>query len=154
MRTQGGFLISRIKQLGGRVFERILEREGVVEFTGPQGRILCVLWQEDMLPAAEVARRTSLANATLTSLLDRMEAAGLLERVPDRQDRRRVRVHLTEKARQLRERYDAVSERMNDIYYRDFSEQEVLAFEGYLTRVLDNLKEEENHEQNQPRRHQ
>lgn len=145
MRTQGGFLISQIKQLGGRIFERILEAEGVVEFTGPQGRILYVLWQEDMLPAAEVARRTSLANATLTSMLDRMEAAGLLERVPDRQDRRRVRVRLTDKARRLRERYDGVSERMNDVYYRGFSEQEVRIFETYLARVLNNLKEEENH---------
>ena len=154
MQTQGGFLISQIKQLGGRIFERILEEEGVVEFTGPQGRILYVLWQEDMLPAAEVARRTSLANATLTSMLDRMEAAGLLERVPDRQDRRRVRIRLTDKARQLRARYDEVSERMNDVYYRGFSEQEVRTFEAYLTRVLVNLKEEENHEQDQPRPHQ
>lgn len=145
MRTQGGFLISQIKQLGGRIFERILEGEGVVEFTGPQGRILYVLWQEDMLPAAEVARRTSLANATLTSMLDRMEAAGLIERVPDRQDRRRVRIRLTDKARRLRARYDAVSDRMNDVYYRGFSDQEVQVFETYLTRVLDNLKEEENH---------
>lgn len=150
MRTQGGFLIAQIKHLGGRIFERILDREGIVEFNGAQGKILYVLWQQDMLPAAELARRTSLANATLTSMLDRMESAGLIFRERDGSDRRRVRIGLTEKARSLQERYDAVSERMNDVYYKGFSPEEITFFEDTLARVLNNLKEEEDNAQDQP----
>ena len=146
LKTQGGFLITQIKQVGGRIFERILEREGVVEFNGAQGKILYVLWERDMLPAAELARATSLANATLTSMLDRMEAAGLVERVPDTRDRRRVLVRLTDRARGLREKYDSVSDRMSDVYYKGFSEDEVAGFEAALQRVLNNLKEEEDNE--------
>ena len=43
MQTRTGFLISQIKQLQGRVFQRLLTESGVEEFNGPQGRILYVL---------------------------------------------------------------------------------------------------------------
>ena len=46
MGTQGGFLITRIKQVGGRVFERILAEKKIDAFNGAQGRILYVLWQK------------------------------------------------------------------------------------------------------------
>lgn len=38
-RTNGGFLISKIKQIQGRVFERMLGENGISEFNGEQGRI-------------------------------------------------------------------------------------------------------------------
>lgn len=151
MKTQGGFLITQIKQVGGRIFERILEREGISEFNGAQGKILYVLWQQDMIPASEVAKSTSLAGATLTSMLDRMEKSGLVERVSDKKDRRKVLIRLTDKARELKDRYEEVSDRMNDVYYKGFTEEEVIFFEETLARVLKNLKEEEENEQNKPR---
>ena len=43
MNTKGGFLITRIKQVGGRVFERILYERKIDAFNGAQGRILYVL---------------------------------------------------------------------------------------------------------------
>lgn len=45
--TRGGFLISQIKQIQGRIFGRLLVEAGIEEFNGAQGRILYVLWQED-----------------------------------------------------------------------------------------------------------
>lgn len=39
-KTNGGFLISQIKQIQGRVFERLLLEAGIEEFNGAQGRIL------------------------------------------------------------------------------------------------------------------
>ena len=40
MRTNGGFQVSKIKQLGDRVFEKILTAQGIEAFNGAQGRIL------------------------------------------------------------------------------------------------------------------
>ncbi len=85
---------------------------------------------------------TGLANTTLTSMLDRMEAGGLLCRLPDPKDRRKNLIALTEKAENLKECYDKVSMEMHEIYFKNFSTEEILAFEGYLRRVLDNVKEE------------
>lgn len=141
--TNGGFLISQIKQVSGRIFEKLLARAGVGAFNGAQGRILYVLWQRDGVPIAELSRITGLAKTTLTSMLDRMEQAGLVSRVFDTADRRQIRISLTAQARALRGEYEAVSAEMNALYYDGFSDPEILAFEAALRRILHNLEQRE-----------
>ena len=140
METKGGFLISRIKQVGGRLFDRMLAEADIDAFNGAQGRILYVLWQGDGLTISQLSAQTSLANTTLTSMLDRMEQSRLIQREPSPTDRRALLIRLTDKARALREDYDRISQRMNEMYYLGFTEEEVRQFEGYLLRVLDNLQ--------------
>lgn len=111
MKTYGGFLISQIRQLSGRTFEKILKEKGIDAFNGPQGRILYVLWEQGELSITDIARLTSLANTTLTGMLDRMEAQGLVVRIPDQHNRRRILIQLTPKARRLQDAYDEVSEK-------------------------------------------
>ena len=45
MEMNGGFLVTKIKQLGDRIFEKILSEKNIDAFNGAQGRILYVLWQ-------------------------------------------------------------------------------------------------------------
>lgn len=142
-RTNGGFLIGKIKQIQGRVFSRMLCAHGISEFNGAQGRILFVLWEEDGIPISTLAERTGLAKTTLTSMLDRLERLGHVERADDPEDRRSVRVRLTERARGLREQYEAVSAEMNELFYRGFSRGEIRRFEKNLERILENLTREE-----------
>lgn len=146
METKGGFLISRIKQVGGRLFDRMLAKADVDAFNGAQGRILYVLWQGDGLTISQISAQTSLANTTLTSMLDRMEQSGLIRRSPSPTDRRALLIQLTDKAQALREDYDHISQQMNEMYYLGFTEEEVHQFEGYLQRVLKNLQGGFNHE--------
>lgn len=138
--TRGGFYISQIKQIQDRIFAKLLRAHEIDEFNGAQGRILYVLWQEDDLPIHRLSRKTSLAKTTLTSMLDRMEAKGYLRRVPDPDDRRQLRICLTEKARAMAERYRAVSAEMNALFYHGFSAGEIARFDDMLARILDNLK--------------
>jgi DNA-binding MarR family transcriptional regulator len=140
MKGNGGFLISRIKQVSGRLLERTLAEQGIDAFNGAQGRILYVLWQGDDVPISELSRQTGLAMTTLTSMLDRMEAAGLVRRDRDAKNRRKVRIVLTDEARELQRDFDAVSDEMNAIHYEGFSEQEVEQLEAYLERVLANIE--------------
>jgi DNA-binding MarR family transcriptional regulator len=140
MKTNGGYLISRIKQVGTRLFDRMLAEADIDAFNGAQGRILYVLWQEDGITISRLSARTSLANTTLTSMLDRMEASGLICRKPAPGDRRAQLICLTEKARSLQADYDRLSEQMNQVYYQGFTEEEILLLEGYLERILKNLE--------------
>lgn len=142
--TNGGFLITKIKQLQGRIFEKLLAKHNISGFNGAQGRILFVLWAEDDIPISELARKTGLAKTTLTSMLDRMEKQALVERVCSPADRRTVRIRLTDTARQFRDRYEQVSEEMNQIFYKGFSDEEILTLEAGLGKVLENLTEREN----------
>ncbi|MDE6847329.1 MAG: MarR family transcriptional regulator [Lachnospiraceae bacterium] len=140
--TKGGFLISQIKQIQGRIFSRLLTDAGIEEFNGAQGRILYVLWQEDNLPIVELSRRTGLAKTTLTSMLDRMENKGHVVRCYDLNDRRQIRIRLTDHARGLERKYQEVSEDMSRIFYKGFTEEEIKEFDAGLERVLRNLEEE------------
>ena len=140
MKGNGGFLVTRIKQVSGRLLERILAERGIDAFNGAQGRILYVLWQGDNVPISELSRQTGLAMTTLTSMLDRMEAAGLVRRDRDAKDRRRVRIVLSDEARRLQRDFDEVSEEMNAIHYEGFTDEEVEQLEGYLERVLANIE--------------
>ncbi|MBE6760593.1 MAG: MarR family transcriptional regulator [Ruminococcaceae bacterium] len=143
METKGGYLISRIKQTGTRIFDRMLSESGIDEFNGAQGRILYVLWQSDGISISSLSAQTSLANTTLTSMLDRMESSGLVVRKPDPRDRRSKLIALTDKAKSMRSDYERISQQMNERYYEGFSESEVIQFEAYLQRVLTNLESED-----------
>ena len=141
--TRGGFLISQIKQIQGRVFGRLLTEAGIDAFNGAQGHILYVLWQGDDLPIVELARRTGLAKTTLTGMLDRMEGQGLIERCYDPEDRRQIRILLTENARGLERKYNEVSDEMSRLFYRGFTDEEILLLDAGLEKILKNLEQEE-----------
>ena len=140
METKGGFWISRIKQTGTRIFDRMLATSGIDSFNGAQGRILYVLWQNDDISISSLAAQTSLANTTLTAMLDRMENSGLIVRKPDPKDRRNRLIALTEKAKSLQDDYTEISQKINEIYYDGFTETEIMQFESYLQRILNNLE--------------
>ncbi len=143
METKGGFLISRIKQMGTRIFDHMLAASGIDSFNGAQGRILYVLWQNDAISISSLSAQTSLAKTTLTAMLDRMENIGLTVRKSDPKDRRNKLIALTEKAKFLKNDYMNISQKMNEIYYAGFTEPEIVQFESYLQRILNNLEKEQ-----------
>lgn len=143
MKTYGGFLMSQIRHISGRIWEKLLKQSGVAIFNGAQGRILYVLWEHGNLTITEIGKLTSLAKTTLTSMLDRMEASGLIERVPDKKNRRQIFIVVTEKAKIYRKTYDWLSDKMNETFYRGFTEAEIIDFEDKLRRIKINLESEE-----------
>jgi len=135
--------MSRIRHLSGRIWEKLLKESGVDIFNGAQGRILYVLWERGDLTITEIGKLTSLAKTTLTSMLDRMEASGLILRMPDKKNRRQIFIAVTEKAKAYREKYDWLSDKMNERFYLGFSESEIEDFEDKLRRIVKNLETEE-----------
>ena len=141
MKTSGGFLVTKIKQHGDRIFEKVLAEKGIDSFNGAQGRILYVLWQQDGVPIKTVSEQCGLAITSLTTMLERMEKQGLIRRVSDEKDRRKTLLFLTDKARDLRKDYDAVSDQMSRIFYDGFTDEEIMRFEDDLRRVQRNLED-------------
>lgn len=140
---EGGFLISKIHHLSGRVFAKKL-KEYQVEINPAQGRIMFVLWQKDSISISDLAKKTSLGKSTLTSMLDRLEGMGYVTRIRSEADRRSVLIKRTEKDQSWQKVYAQVSQDMGRVYYDGFSESEVDEFEQYLRRILDNLVTEAN----------
>ena len=65
-----------------------------------------------------ISTKCGLAITSLTTMLERMENQGLISRVQSETDKRKTLLFLTEKARALKDEYDAVSDEMGSIYYK------------------------------------
>ena len=136
---EGGFLIAKIHQITNRMFNQMLKEYGIKELNPGQGRILFALWQIDDVPIRELSIKTQLTKSTLTTMLDRLESAGFLKREPDENDRRIIKVKLSEKSKKLQKKYVDVSKKMTDVFYGTLTEKEIDEFERYLRQILDNL---------------
>ena len=141
MEREGFFLIARIKQAGDRAFERIIMEKNIDIFNGAQGRILYILWKRDGIPIKELSKQTGLAMSSLTTMLNRMEAAGLIHRQHGEKDRREILIFLTETSRTLELDYKIMMHEINSVYYRDFDMWDIMIFESYLRRILENVED-------------
>jgi DNA-binding MarR family transcriptional regulator len=84
-----------------KLYKPLLEELGL---TYPQYLVMLVLWEGDGLAVSELGRRLSLDSGTLTPLLKRLEAAGLVSRMRAVDDERRVHIHLSAAGRRLKAR--------------------------------------------------
>ncbi len=140
---QGGFLLSKIHHVSRRILARIMKERGLEEPNPGQGRILFALWQGDGITMTALAERTALEKSTLTRMLDRMEADGMVRRAARAEDRRSVQVTLEPRARAMLGAFAEVSKEMRDVFYRGFSADEIRELEAMLERIYRNLAEEE-----------
>ncbi len=84
-----------------KLYKPLLDELGL---TYPQYLTLLVLWERDGLAVSELGERLSLDSGTLTPLLKRLEAAGLIARIRAVEDERRVHITLTAAGRKLKGR--------------------------------------------------
>ena len=82
-----------------QLYRRLLRDLGL---TYPQYLTMLVLWERDGIGVSEIGARLFLDSATLTPLLKRLEAAGLVRRTRSTEDERSVLVSLTPAGRALR----------------------------------------------------
>ena len=87
--------------------------------TYPQYLVMLVLWEADDVTVKAIGERLHLDSGTLTPLLKRLEANGLLARARDPKDERQVRVKLTEKGRQMRRLARPIPDQMARAMGRD-----------------------------------
>ena len=141
MKSNAGFLNSQNTHLGNRIFEKMLKDSGIDAFSGAQGRIMYVLWENGTLSVSEVCKLTSLANSTMTVMLDQMEVRGLINRTRNERNRKQILVSLTDTARLYKKEYDYISEKMNNLTYKGFSQEELMMYENMLIRIKKNLED-------------
>lgn len=135
----GGTLISQVKQLQDRAFNKILKEEGIYEFNGQQGRILFALWKNEKLSLIELSRKTSLAKTTLSAMVERMKNEGLLIVEGSKEDKRSLVIYLSDKSLSLEEKINRATKKISDIFYKDFSEEEANELDRLLGKVKENL---------------
>ncbi|MQY08241.1 MarR family winged helix-turn-helix transcriptional regulator [Actinomadura macrotermitis] len=113
------------------VYRPLLEPMGL---THPQYLVMLALWQHDGQPVKELSRLLQLEPATLSPLVKRLEAAGLVRRDRDARDERLLRVTLTPAGRALRARAEQIPAAIVDRLGMDLTE--LRALHGALTQVI------------------
>ena len=92
------FKLYTASRLITQAYHPLLTEQGL---TYPQYLVLMVLWEKDAQPVNDIAKRLLLETNTVTPLLKRMEAEGILSRVKGENDARQMIVKLTRKGRGL-----------------------------------------------------
>jgi DNA-binding MarR family transcriptional regulator len=88
-----------------KVYKPLLDELGL---TYPQYLAMLALWEHDGATVSELGQRLRLDSGTLTPLLKRLEAAGLIVRIRAVEDERRVHITLTAAGRRLRGKAEKV----------------------------------------------
>ncbi|WP_106744071.1 MarR family winged helix-turn-helix transcriptional regulator [Yoonia maritima] len=91
----------------GRLYKPLLTQFGV---TYPQYLVLMSLWEKDGQAVGEIGALLGLESSTLTPLIKRLAAAGMVTRLRAVEDERKVHISLTEKGRDMANRRDQMAE--------------------------------------------
>jgi DNA-binding MarR family transcriptional regulator len=108
-----------------------------------QEMVLLELWKEDGLRGGELAERLGVEPPTVTKMLRRMEGCGFVERRSDPADARSFRVYLTESGRSLEVPVARCWEEVEKRTLAGMTSKEKALFRGFLSRVRQNLRREE-----------
>ncbi|RSI80223.1 transcriptional regulator SlyA [Streptococcus mitis] len=137
-----------IRLLNGRIFQKLLRQDPDSLYRSEQGKILAVLWNSKTgcATATDIALATGLANNTLTTMIKKLEEQNLVIISPCGIDKRKKYVKLTEQGLSQKEVGHRISQKLDAIFYKGFTEEEIRQFESYQERILDNLKEKANEE--------
>jgi MarR family transcriptional regulator, organic hydroperoxide resistance regulator len=113
------------------VYRPVLEPMGL---THPQYLVMLALWEDEPLSVTDLSRRLELDPGTLSRLLRRLEAAGLVRRGRNPADERSLAVVLTPQGRALRERALDVPGAILDRLDMDLDD--LMALRDRLTEVI------------------
>lgn len=117
------------------VYRPILEPLGL---THPQYLVMLALWQHEPVSVRRLSDLLALDPGTLSPLLKRLEAAGLLRRERDPRDERSLAVRLTEEGRALRSQAEKVPGAVVERLRMDLDDLQDL--QAALTRVIERTR--------------
>ena len=118
-----------------KVYRPLLTKLGI---TYPQYLVLIALWNQDQMTVSEIGSHLFLDSATLTPLLKRMEAAGLIARERSTRDERQVIVSLTEAGKTMRN--EAQDLMASVLCATQCSKEEALTLKDQLVALRNNLE--------------
>ena len=129
-----GFWITRLANVFRAAFERSMAPLGV---TPPQWGILISLYNEDAGTPAELAKFMAIDGSAVTRTLDQLEEKGMLARVPDRQDRRSIKIELTARGRELAPKLATRAEEVSNQFFSGIPPAEVAQFKATIFKMLE-----------------
>ena len=132
------YLISRSSLMVTGELRRGFASAGVEQVKPAYLGVLLCLWREDGLKMIDLGQCAGLEPSTMTGLLDRMERDGLVHRADDPDDRRVIKVFLTDEGRNVRKPVLRVLEGTLNKVFTGITPEALDQMKNTLRSILDN----------------
>lgn len=129
-----GFLIHDVSRMRRRAFDEFMKPLGI---TRAQWWVIAHLSRHDGMMQVQLATMLDVGKASLGTVVDRLEASGLIERRPHPIDRRAKCIFMTRKAREIMSQMQAAERSYNEIVLRELDE----GARNELVRLLELVKQ-------------
>ncbi len=135
MEDNAGFLIKQVSNSMNRMLDQEM---APLDLTAMQWRPIILIFKGRADTPAELARLTGMDTGAMTRALDRLEAKGLLRRTRSQEDRRVVKIELTELGEAKAREIPPNIARVLNYHLRGFSTDEVAQLMHFLRRMIAN----------------
>ena len=132
-------LISKIRESANKFIINEMDNWGIKGLVPSHGDILVALLKSEKLTMKDLAEKIDKDKSTVTVLVDKLIKQGYVEKTRDIEDNRVVFVTLTEKGKDLRPMFDAISQDLLSIVYKDISQNEKDDFIKILKKIKSNF---------------
>jgi len=114
-----------------------------LEITYPQYLVLMILWETDNISVNDISRKLILNTNTVTPLLKRMEAQGIITRIRSEEDERRVMINLTDRGLRMRDEAAGIPAKLSACIISDkLNVDELIDMKEKLNVLIDYLSKE------------
>jgi MarR family transcriptional regulator, organic hydroperoxide resistance regulator len=131
-----GFLLSQVVRSYQHRMQSLLSEYGLYSGQPP---VLFMLWEQDGRSQTEFCEKLELKPSTVTVMLQRMEKAGLLQKLSDKEDLRVSRVFLTEKGKSIRAEVENAISKLDDECFIGFTDEEKILLRRFFLSMRNNL---------------
>lgn len=128
-------LISKIHDKGNRFIIEELKKNGADGLVPSHGDILVCLYQNDKMTMKEIADKINRTKPTVTVLVDKLEKLGYLKRETSQDDSRYTYIVLTKKGKDFKPVFEKISNKLNDMLYKNLSKNESDILENLLQKI-------------------
>jgi MarR family transcriptional regulator, organic hydroperoxide resistance regulator len=134
-------VVTTLLRFHTRLERRMAEALAVHGLTLPQFDVLATLWHGEGITQQELAERLLVTKGNVVGLIDRVSAAGWVERRPDPEDRRANRLYLTDAGRELLARSGPCQVALGQKVFGTLTEGELRLMHELLTRLEDVIRD-------------
>ncbi len=132
-------LVSKIHSQTADFLVQKFKEKGMPDFASSHGNILFQLSKNETMTMKELSQKINRDKSTTTVLVRKLICEGLVTSVPDKNDRRSLKIQLTEKGREYNICTTQISEELIETFYKNFTEEEKQKFFEFLKRAADNF---------------
>lgn len=136
------YFVSRTKANMIKFIENKLKQNNLNDLIPTHGNVLTALYESNKkLTMKEIASKIGKDKSTVTALVNRLIDLGYVEKEKCSNDKRVTYINLTQKARDIEDKFNYISSQVKETAYSNFTEDEKKEFLRLLRKLSTNFKD-------------